>query len=44
MHCLDRSAASTVEDPVDHKPEMDEACKPKCNSFIKAYEARPYLT
>eukprot|EP00227_Mantoniella_beaufortii_P015883 CAMPEP_0197592196 /NCGR_PEP_ID=MMETSP1326-20131121/14912_1 /TAXON_ID=1155430 /ORGANISM="Genus nov. species nov., Strain RCC2288" /LENGTH=73 /DNA_ID=CAMNT_0043157867 /DNA_START=37 /DNA_END=258 /DNA_ORIENTATION=- len=33
------SAESTLEDPVDHKPEMDEACKPKCNNFIKAYEA-----
>jgi len=24
---------------VDHRPHLEEACKPKCQKFIDAYEA-----
>lgn len=30
---------SDDEDPVDHRPDLEEACKPKCQKFIEAYEA-----
>jgi ubiquinol-cytochrome c reductase subunit 6 len=26
------------EDPVDNRPDLEEACKPKCAKFIAAYE------
>ncbi|OUS46817.1 ubiquinol-cytochrome C reductase hinge domain-containing protein, partial [Ostreococcus tauri] len=27
------------EDPVDHKLEVETACAPKCEAFVRAYEA-----
>jgi len=30
---------SDDEDPVDHRPDLEEACKPKCAAFAAAYEA-----
>lgn len=37
----DREHRSDVEDdePVDHKPEVEEKCMPKCEKFVAAYEA-----
>lgn len=37
-----RSRRTDVEeddDPVDHKLECEEKCMPKCEKFVKAYEA-----
>jgi ubiquinol-cytochrome c reductase subunit 6 len=28
-----------VDDPVDPKTQIEELCKPKCEAFLKAYEA-----
>ena len=28
-----------VDDPVDPKTQIEEVCKPKCEAFLKAYEA-----
>ncbi len=27
------------DEPVDHKPEVEEKCMPKCEKFVKLYEA-----
>ena len=36
---LPPSRRSDDEDPVDHRPDLEEACKPKCAKFIAAYDA-----
>ena len=36
---LPSSRRSDDEDPVDHRPDLEEACKPKCAKFIAAYDA-----
>ena len=38
---IDREHRSDVEDdePVDHKPEVEEKSMPKCEKFVAAYEA-----
>jgi hypothetical protein len=42
MSRASRSRRTDVEeddDPVDHKLECEEKCMPKCEKFVKAYEA-----
>ena len=34
-----RTDVEEDDEPVDHKPECEEKCMPKCEKFVKAYEA-----
>ena len=35
---LNISRTMDDEDPVDPRPDLEEACKPKCAKFVTAYE------
>ena len=35
---LNISRTMDDEDPVDNRPDLEEACKPKCAKFVTAYE------